>query len=147
VEFLKAVLGHPVSLVICFLFRYIIKIFTFYMNPKNTVLAWVEAFNRADAGLLETFYAPDAINHQMPNHPVLGRENIGNMFREEFKAAPWMQCIPVQIMEEGNWAVLEWQDPKGFRGCGFFEVKGGLIQTQRGYWDKLSFLALYQKGL
>ena len=29
----------------------------------------------------------------------------------------------------------EWIDPDGFRGCGFFHVRGGLIVQQRGYWD------------
>jgi len=74
---------------------------------------------------------------------VVGRKAIGEMFRKEFDAAPFMHCIPVQIITEGNWAVLEWKDPKGFSGCGFFEVINGYIQTQRGYWDKLSFNKLY----
>jgi len=30
---------------------------------------------------------------------------------------------------------LEWIDPDGFRGCGFFHVRDGLIHHQRGYWD------------
>ena len=30
---------------------------------------------------------------------------------------------------------LEWIDPDGFRGCGFFQVRDGLIHHQRGYWD------------
>jgi hypothetical protein len=49
----------------------------------------------------------------------------------------------VQIIEQGNWAVLEWRDPKGFGGCGFFEIKNNLIHTQRGYWDKLTFYKLH----
>ena len=32
-------------------------------------------------------------------------------------------------------AALEWTDPDGFRGCGFFQVRDGLIVHQRGYWD------------
>lgn len=113
------------------------------MTPKQTIEKWVAAFNQGDATALENLYATDAINHQMPNEPVYGRQAIGQMFRNEFAAAPEMHCIPVQIIEEGAWAVLEWQDPKGFRGCGFFEVKENLIQTQRGYWDQLSFNNLY----
>ena len=44
------------------------------------------------------------------------------------------------VFEEGEWAILEWRDPLGLRGCGFFHVVGGKIVFQRGYWDKLSFL-------
>lgn len=113
------------------------------MTAKQVVEAWLDAFNAADTDGLESLYAVDAVNHQMPNEPVVSRKAIGQMFRDEFAAAPEMHCIPVQIIAEGDWAVLEWRDPKGFRGCGFFEVKGGLIQTQRGYWDKLSFRKLY----
>lgn len=113
------------------------------MTPKQTVQQWVAAFNRADTEALQSLYAPDAVNHQMPHQPVNGQQAIAQMFRDEFTAAPSMHCIPVQIIEEGDWAVLEWKDPKGFGGCGFFEVRNGLIQTQRGYWDKLSFNKLY----
>ena len=44
------------------------------------------------------------------------------------------------IFEDGEWAILEWKDPLGLRGCGFFHIKNNLIVYQRGYWDKLSFL-------
>lgn len=113
------------------------------MTPAQLVQQWVEAFNKADADALEAMYATDAVNHQMPNHAVHGKEAIGQMFRNEFAMASEMHCIPVQIIEQGNWAVLEWRDPKGFGGCGFFEIKNNLIHTQRGYWDKLTFYKLH----
>lgn len=113
------------------------------MTPRQTIEKWLAAFNNADTETLESLYAPQAINHQMPNQAIQGRAAIGKMFRDEFAVAPEMHCIPVQIIEEGDWAVLEWRDPKGFNGCGFFEVKDGLIQTQRGYWDRLTFNKLY----
>jgi limonene-1,2-epoxide hydrolase len=113
------------------------------VTPRQLIEMWVNAFNIADTITLESLYAPDAINHQMPNEPIRGQQAIGQMFRNEFAAASEMHCIPVQIIEEGNWAVLEWTDPKGFTGCGFFEVKNGLIHTQRGYWDRLTFNKLY----
>lgn len=33
------------------------------MRPKELVLAWVDAFNRADSDALAALYADDAINH------------------------------------------------------------------------------------
>ena len=116
------------------------------MPPKQTVQKWVEAFNKADLKTLKNLYSEGAVNHQMPNEPVNGRDAIAQMFKDEFTAAPEMHCIPVQIIEEGEWAVLEWRDPQGFAGCGFFHVINGQILTQRGYWDKLSFNKLYHIG-
>jgi len=113
------------------------------LTPKQVVQNWLSAFNKGDTKTLESLYAKNAVNHQMPNEPIYGQQAIGEMFRREFAAAPEMHCIPVQIIEEGNWAVLEWTDPKGFTGCGFFEVHEGLIKTQRGYWDRLTFNKLY----
>ena len=66
--------------------------------------------------------------------------------RREF-AATEMVCIPENVFEDGEWAILEWRDPKGLRGCGFFHVVDGLIQFQRGYWDQLSFLRLQGRPL
>ncbi len=47
--------------------------------------------------------------------------------------------------EDGQWAIMEWHDPLGLCGCGFFHIVNGQIVLQRGYWDKLSFLR--QRGL
>lgn len=52
-------------------------------------------------------------------------------------------CIPDSILEDGEWAIREWNDHKGLRGCGFFHVIDGKIIFQRGYEQKLSFLRLH----
>ena len=113
-------------------------------TPKQLVAAWVEAFNRQDVAALAALYADDAVNHQVAEAPVEGREAILAMFAAGFAAAD-MVCIPENLFEDGEWAILEWRDPLGLRGCGFFHVVEGLIAFQRGYWDKLSFLR--QQGL
>jgi limonene-1,2-epoxide hydrolase len=112
------------------------------MGPRQLVQAWVETFNRADAGALASFYSEDAVNHQVAESPVQGRENIRQMFASAF-ASTKMHCIVENIFEEGQWAILEWRDPSGLRGCGLFHVVDGRIAFQRGYWDKLSFLRLH----
>lgn len=111
------------------------------MQPKQILLKWIEAFNKADSGSLSELYHEDAINHQVANEPVAGKSAIKKMFEEEFAMAE-MVCIPENIFEDGEWAIMEWKDPKGLRGCGFFHVIDGKIKLQRGYWDKLSFLKL-----
>lgn len=40
--------------------------------------------------------------------------------------------------EDGQWAILEWKDSLGLRGCGFFHIVNDKILFQRGYWDKIS---------
>ncbi len=112
------------------------------MRPKDVVAAWVEAFNRGNADEMAGFYAEGAVNHQVAREPVQGRAAIRQMFARDFAAAK-MVCVIENIFEDGAWAILEWRDPLGLRGCGFFEVEGGKIVFQRGYWDKLSFLKLH----
>jgi len=112
------------------------------MKPSALVQKWVAAFNATDLAVLEQLYHPDAINHQVANEPIAGREAIMQMFAREFKAAD-MVCIIENIFEDGEWAILEWKDPLGLRGCGFFQVQNDQIIFQRGYWDKLSFLRLH----
>ena len=70
---------------------------------------WIEAFNRADVEALCDLYADDAINHQVANEPVVGISGIKRMFEEEFAAAE-MVCIPENIFEDGDWAIMEWKD-------------------------------------
>lgn len=113
-------------------------------SPRRLVEAWVAAFNRRDPDALAALYAEDAVNHQMPEHPVQGRASIRQMFADGFAAAE-MVCNVEQILEDGQWAVLEWRDPLGLRGCGFFHVVAGRIVEQRGYWDKLTFLRAQEK--
>ena len=98
------------------------------MTPKEVLEKWIDCFN-----------ASDAVNHQVANAPVAGKEAIRRMFAGEFATAK-MVCIVENIFEDGEWAILEWKDPLGLRGCGFFHIKNNLIVYQRGYWDKLSFL-------
>jgi len=114
------------------------------MRPKDIVEKFVEAFNRADAEAIAALYHPQAVNHQTPETPVRGREAIRDMFAREFARAD-MVCVVENIFEDGEWGILEWSDPLGLRGCGFFQVKDGRIVMQRGYWDKLTFLR--QHGL
>ena len=62
-------------------------------------------------------------------------------------ASAKMHCIVENIFQEGQWAILEWRDPGGLKGCGFFHVVDGQIIFQRGYWDRLSFLRLHGLAL
>ena len=112
------------------------------MNPRDVTKAWIAAFNRRDVEALTNFYSEDAVNHQVAEKPAEGRDAIRDMFAAGFAVAE-MVCIPEHIFEDGEWAILEWRDPKGLRGCGFFHIINDKIVFQRGYWDKLSFLRAF----
>ena len=112
------------------------------MTPKELITKWVEVFNTGDAKALAEFYHDDAVNHQVANEPVIGKTAIFEMFKSEFSNAE-MVCLIENIFQDGDWAILEWKDPLGLRGCGFFHVVDNKIKFQRGYWDKLSFLRMH----
>jgi ketosteroid isomerase-like protein len=112
------------------------------MSPKAIVERWIELFNAGDADGLAALYHDDAVNHQVNQEPIRGRQAIRDMFQREFARAE-MTCITEALYEDGEVAALEWRDPLGLRGCGFFTVREDRIAFQRGYWDKLSFLKMH----
>jgi limonene-1,2-epoxide hydrolase len=114
------------------------------MRAKEVLEVFVQAFNDADVETLVSLYADNAINYQVAEEPVEGREAIRRMFIDNFAQAD-MTCIVENMFEDGEWAIMEWRDPLGLRGCGFFHVINSKIVFQRGYWDKLTFLR--QHGL
>lgn len=111
-------------------------------SPKEVLQQFVKHFNNADVDSLVNLYSENAVNHQVANEPIEGKAAIKEMFEKEFAQAE-MTCIVENIFEDGEWAIMEWKDPLGLRGCGFFQVKNGKIIFQRGYWDKLSFLKMH----
>lgn len=108
------------------------------MTPTEIVREWIARFNAADIDGLARLYAVDAVNHQVVMEPLRGRDAIRRMFEIEFGRAR-MICIEENLLESGDWAILEWRDTLGLRGCGFFRVEGDSIVFQRGYFDQLTF--------
>jgi steroid delta-isomerase-like uncharacterized protein len=123
------------------------------MTAKDVMLAWVDAFNRRDAGALIPLYHPEATNHQVAaGEPVVGRDAIIRDSRGFFAAFPDSYTHVEAMHQDGEWVMLEWsggatwlgefagRPPNGktfkLRGCGFFHVVGGRIRFQRGYWDR-----------
>ena len=114
------------------------------MKPRKILQKWVELFNQYDYENLSELYEADCTIHQTPTGIINGKENIKNMFKNEFEQFE-MVCIVENIFEDGNVGMLEWKDPKGLRGCGFFWMENDKIIYQRGYWDKLSFMEQQNK--
>jgi steroid delta-isomerase-like uncharacterized protein len=133
------------------------------MRSKEILLSWIEAFKDRDADRVASFYHEDAINWQVADEPVKGRENIRNMMRAFFEAFPDSYSNAENIMADGPWAAWEWEGGGTFtkdlgdiratgkhyelRGCGFFFIVDGKIKLQRGYWDKASWCRQIGVGL
>ena len=62
------------------------------MRPRELIMKWIEIFNEGNADEVAELYHPDAVNHQVANQPVEGRDNIRKMFAAEFATAD-MTCI------------------------------------------------------
>ncbi len=124
-------------------------------SPFDVVLKWITYFNQHDANGLATLYATNAVNDQVAEKPVKGKKRIQIMLEDTFYTFPDMTCIPINILQDGEWVALEWSGwstmmkpigkikptkKKSYqRGCGFFKIQKGKIVLQHGYWDKLSW--------
>jgi len=112
------------------------------MTPTELIREWVARFNRADIDGLVQMYAEDVVNEQAVfSRPVVGREAVRQLLELDFGRAK-MVCIEERVYECGDTAILQWRDPLGFKGCGFFQFKEGRIVHQKGYFDQLSFFRL-----
>jgi ketosteroid isomerase-like protein len=118
------------------------------MTPKEVLHQWHQAFISKDVDTLCSLYAENAINHQVADLPLYGREAIRQSITHFFESFPNERTDILNIFEDGEWAIWEWvggpQDKTGnefdMHGCGFFHIKNDKIIFQRGYWDKLTFL-------
>ncbi|MBE9070049.1 nuclear transport factor 2 family protein [Leptolyngbya cf. ectocarpi LEGE 11479] len=109
------------------------------MTPTELIRAWIEKFNTADIDGLANMYAIDAVNEQAVfSEPLVGREAIRKLLEIDFGRAK-MVCIEERVYECGDTAILQWKDPSGLKGCGFFQFRNGEIIHQKGYFDQLSF--------
>ena len=46
------------------------------MKPKEVLEKWIDCFNKADAYHIAELYATNAVNHQVANEPIIGKESI-----------------------------------------------------------------------
>lgn len=127
-------------------------------SPREVILAWVEAFNRRDAAAVAALCHADVVNLQVAvGEPSVGRQAMLEHFPNLFRAFPDSHTQSVNLFEDGEWAILEWElsgtwrgefaghQPNGrsfkVQGCEIFQVVDGKIRVQRGYWDKATWFS------
>ena len=109
------------------------------VSPTESIRKWIELFNAADIDGLADMYDENAVNEQAVfSEPLRGREAIRELLEIDFGRAK-MECIEERVYECGDTAILQWKDPIGLKGCGFFQFRNGRIIHQKGYFDQLSF--------
>ena len=109
------------------------------MSPTELIREWIRRFNAADIEGLTEMYAEDVVNDQAVfPEPLVGKQAMRELLEVDFGRAE-MVCIEERIYECGDTAILQWKDPAGFKGCGFFQFRNDQIVHQKGYFDQLSF--------
>ena len=109
------------------------------MSPTELIRKWVALFNAADIDGLASMYDENAVNEQAVfPEPLRGRDAIRSLLETDFSRAK-MVCIEERVYECGDTAILQWRDPVGLKGCGFFQFKDEKIVHQKGYFDQLTF--------
>ncbi len=122
-------------------------------RPKDVLRKWVEAFNTRDAEAAANLYHEDAHSVQLAfGTPLVGRRAILEDLRQFFEHNPDNETHPINLLEDGEWAVVEWKGTATFyaspgsegkpfklQGCGFFRIVDGKIREQRGYFDKATW--------
>jgi limonene-1,2-epoxide hydrolase len=110
------------------------------MTAEETVLAFIEAWNRLDQNRIYALLAADVVYHNMPLEPVQGRAAV----RDHLAQWPVDECEweLLNIAARGDVVLTERVD-RFRRGedrivvpvMGAFEVADGLITHWRDYFD------------
>jgi limonene-1,2-epoxide hydrolase len=109
------------------------------VSPTELIREWIALFNAADIDGLSNMYDENAVNEQaVLAEPLRGRAAIRELLEKDFSRAN-MVCIEERVYECGDTAILQWKDPIGLQGCGFFQFRGDKIIHQKGYFDQLTF--------
>jgi hypothetical protein len=101
------------------------------MKPREVVQAWLAARARADVEALVAHYSRAATYLQPTGEALVGRDAIRDRLTYRILTTPVR--TQENLFEDGEWAILEWTDAEGARGCSLFHIPYGRIVTQRDY--------------
>lgn len=119
-------------------------------NNEEIIRRFVAAWPRLDARELASYFAEDGVYHNMPFQPVSGRANIEAFIASFIK--PWTSTNwqIVNLIFAGDVVFAERIDRTKVGAkdvnlpcCGVFQMRDGLIQVWRDYFD----MATYTRAL
>jgi len=114
-------------------------------SPEQTVREFLAAWPRKKVDELVGYFTDDAVYHNVPVAPIVGKPAIRTTF-EGFLGAFDIELIVVNAAASGNVVFTErvdrfWMNGKTFDlpVNGVFELRDGKIASFRDYFDLASF--------
>ncbi|MEE2776923.1 MAG: limonene-1,2-epoxide hydrolase family protein [Acidobacteriota bacterium] len=112
------------------------------MNETEIVESFLSAFNDKDLERIMSFFAPNAVYHNMPSDPTEGIEAIRTVIAGYVGAASEIDWETLAIAQVGTTVLTERVDNFVFGTSkvalpvmGAFEVRDGKIVAWRDYFD------------
>jgi ketosteroid isomerase-like protein len=99
------------------------------MAAREVAKAWLKAVNNADVTQLRALYARDAVFGLVAEGHGVERNAVEALLATR----PAATLHVVNLLEDGEWAVLEWRNTQGLRGCDLFNIRYGRIVVHRRY--------------
>lgn len=115
-------------------------------TPAEVVAEFIASWPGGDAAHLASFFAEDAVYHNIPMDPISGREAIEATFASFMVMAERIEFETLHTAVDGNLVMTERVDrfisPERtivLPVMGSFEVAGGKIRAWRDYFDLAQF--------
>jgi limonene-1,2-epoxide hydrolase len=116
-------------------------------SPQEIVTRFCEAWGRGDIEELMSFFAADAVYHNIPVLPVKGAKAIREAFLGFAKLMDSIELENLNVAANGNVVFTERIDHFRWKGktlalpvAGVFEVRDGKITAHRDYFDYSTWL-------
>ena len=116
-------------------------------SPEAIVKRFCEAWKRGDIEELMSFFAADAVYHNIPVPPVKGAKAIREAFLAFAKLMDSIELENLNVAANGNVVFTERIDHFRWQGktlalpvAGVFEVCDGKITAHRDYFDYATWL-------
>lgn len=116
-------------------------------NAEQVVRDFLTAWPRKDVDELMSFFAPDAVYHNVPVKPLVGSAAIRGAFQGFCDMMnEGIELDVLHVVSNGDVVMAERIDRFRWNGrrldlpvCGVFEVRGGKIVKFRDYFDYSSW--------
>jgi limonene-1,2-epoxide hydrolase len=117
------------------------------MNATTVVLDFLDAWPRGDIDVLMSYFADDAVYHNIPVPAAVGAPAIREAFLAFAKLMDSIEIVNLNLAAEGPVVFTERIDRFRWGNrmlelpvAGVFEVRGGRITAHRDYFDYRTWL-------